>query len=63
MSLAQTSALELMLEGKHVRVNAVAPGAIRTNMLPKYLREAENEYLGDPSGRFLNCFGLDEPDR
>ena len=49
-SLAQTSALELMVEGQPVRVNAIAPGFIRTNILPKYARELKSEYIGDPSG-------------
>lgn len=58
--MAQSSALELLCDGVPVRVNAVAPGAIKTNMLPKAVREMDSELSAGPSGEYTTYYSPDQ---
>lgn len=60
ISMAKTSALELLSEGIPVRVNAVAPGTIKTNMLPKGVREMDSELSAGPSGEYATYYLSDQ---
>ena len=58
-SLVQTAAVENLRKGQKVRVNAVAPGMIKTDLLPGNLTEKEEfapEYFTDPIGKLPTRF-------
>ena len=50
VSLTQSAAVEFLKEGIKVRVNAIAPGYMRTAIIPEVLEEytKRTDYWGDP---------------
>ena len=57
--MAQSASVEFLRKGNNVRVNAVAPGFMKTELIPgSYIAQAQAavpEYFGDPVCKYYLC--------